>query len=317
MGPPPKSHGEAAPSERKGNGELAESELVGDPHLVDKSASEATESAPTMTQLIDELSSDGENFPPVDLADMPGLDAVDTRGYAGLTQRIPHDGLLPLIQAGPEDEIGAKPPLGLHGHGTGCKETWATQCSMDFCQVDEQLLLSAVSGNVAKACKESSRNGTSLARHINVVSKRAEEHALCSVTVLAGNAGNSLSVADLETLVTTVDAYISTARIHDCLSYQIDSCMRSANSDAEPWKCEYSSEGKRLALLTETHHASPARVKLIEKWLNACRQRIADIAACNQATIEPPLQYVSYTLKASNESSLPTASSSSSRPLVP
>jgi hypothetical protein len=78
--------------------------------------------------------------------------------------------------------------------------------------------------------------------------------------------------------------------------------MRSAGSDTESWEREYTSEGKRLAFITDTHHASPTRVKLIENWLNACRQRIAASTAWNQATIDSPLQYVSYALKASNES---------------
>jgi hypothetical protein len=115
-------------------------------------------------QLVDGASSEGENIPPVDLANMPGLDTVETRRYAGLALRIPQDGLLSLIEAGLEDEIAVKTPIGLHGHESRCKETWRTQCSRAFCQMDEQPLLTAVSGNVAKAYKKSSRDGTSLAR---------------------------------------------------------------------------------------------------------------------------------------------------------
>jgi hypothetical protein len=278
-------------------GEVAQSERAGGVQLVDgpevqlseretlEDAAESERGAPQQPEPADS----GIEIAQVDVTDLPGLDNIDVDRYVGLARRIPQDGLIPLIEAGLEDEITAKSPIGVHGHDKGLKHMWATACSMFFCQMDEELLIAAVAGNVQKAYRDSVRDGTDLARYVDRLNMRAADHPSCYVRTLTDEDGNSPTIGEMNDLVRIIDGYSWQNREDDEFHYQMDLQLSAARG--ESWTLGETKKGKRFALAADGHEVSPERVKQLEKWVLACNRRID---RCTSTTMEPPMQYVGY-----------------------
>ncbi|CAI6340678.1 unnamed protein product [Periconia digitata] len=161
----------------------------------------------------------------------------------------------------------------------------------------ERLLSEAVSGNLHKAYIESLRDGSGLARYLDNLKERGENHPCCYLRQLTDIQGNTMPLNDLQDVVSIMKTYAMFDQSQKTIAYQIDRVF----DDDNEWNSVMTDDGYRFYLQGDTTFTkSSEKASVVGHWAKAVQSHIDEAKRTGSAKIASLAlgQYVGYCLDA-------------------